>query len=673
MRVLFVAPNLGTGGAQSQWAVLLPAMRGDEIDVRLLTLDDRGRFFDELVEQGIACRCTGIRGRGDAHRLFRATRNTGDCDVVVSRGVSAQLVAAVIARRRRIPHVVTEHTPVGTDGALRSLRPHQQLLQRFIVAQANRVIAVSDAQIPGLVGIGFPRERIHVIPNGVPLQPEVMPDDRERLRSVYGMANGELAALLVAALRPEKRVGDFVRAVQRARQEGATVRGFVAGDGPSREQLQGQAGEAVIFLGDRGDVRELMMAADIVCLTSEAEALPMTLLEASSVGRAMLSTRVGGTSDVVSECETGHLVDVGDFAAMAAHLRHLAVTPATVVAYGKAARKLHAARYTDEAMVSAYLTEFKTVVDANAEYRGRAERALHRARGAYRAATSSGPGYEPQPAGKRYNPSEALGYYVDLRAKTWAAPQQLLTGKGELIGQTPVARAQIALGWFERFLADERYALDNFLAEVDALLKVSESSGGRLVWVYGFDFAKYGLRAPWLSAMAQGQAASVLTRAYSVTGEVRYRDAALKALAPLTRPRRGDGLVIDALYGPVLEEYPSPRPSHVLNGWIFALWGLRDGHVLLGDDPSGELFARSSSALAACLRAYDLGWWSRYSLHGRDIAKPFYHRLHVTQLGVMADLTGEMRFADVARRWANADTPMAATRAVVVKALEMLV
>jgi hypothetical protein len=172
--------------------------------------------------------------------------------------------------------------------------------------------------------------------------------------------------------------------------------------------------------------------------------------------------------------------------------------------------------------------------------------------------------------------------------------------------------------------------------------------------------------------MAQAQVASVFARAYAVTDEVRYADAAKAALDPLVRPVEADEIVTPTPEGPILQEYPARSRSDVLNGWIYALWGLRDAAVLLDHRAAADLFAASTHALASRLDDYDLGWWSRYSLYGSDVAKPFYHRLHVRQLHVMADLTGDARFSEVAARWARYDTPVRASRAIAWKATEVL-
>jgi hypothetical protein len=137
---------------------------------------------------------------------------------------------------------------------------------------------------------------------------------------------------------------------------------------------------------------------------------------------------------------------------------------------------------------------------------------------------------------------------------------------------------------------------------------------------------------------------------------------------------RAEPFVLNAESGPVLEEAPTTPPSQVLNGWIYALWGVHDVAVGLESAEAAALFEQSLESLQASLDRYDTGWWSRYSLWagGQDLAKPFYHRIHIVQLEALHALTGVEEFASVAARWRGYDTHAAATRAVLVKGREVL-
>ncbi len=108
------------------------------------------------------------------------------------------------------------------------------------------MIAVARRQREPLAALGFPRERIEVIANGIaPLEP---PPGAQRLAG-----EGEFGVLCVSRLEPEKRVDLFVRAVAAARRSEPRVRGFVAGDGRERARVEALAAAdpGVELLGER--------------------------------------------------------------------------------------------------------------------------------------------------------------------------------------------------------------------------------------------------------------------------------------------------------------------------------------------------------------------------------------------------------------------------------------
>jgi hypothetical protein len=283
---------------------------------------------------------------------------------------------------------------------------------------------------------------------------------------------------------------------------------------------------------------------------------------------------------------------------------------------------------------------------------------------AWNSAFSRGETYEPTPLGRAFSTDGVRGYYVDYTRKTSAAaaaaPERL----------DSITLIQLALGWWEGCLGAPGPAADHFLHACELALARAEPHENALFWPVTVPVAKYGLRPPWTSALVQGQAASVLVRAHQLTGDERWVAAARAAVAPLLTSR--GALVTSTNCGPILEEAPSTPASHILNGWISALWGVRD--VAVGHDDSRALavYEASIETLCAHLPAYDTGWWTRYSLYPHpveDLAKPIYQRFHADQLDVRHQLTGIAQFKTTAARWRGYDRPGAAAAAVVQKAV----
>jgi hypothetical protein len=279
-------------------------------------------------------------------------------------------------------------------------------------------------------------------------------------------------------------------------------------------------------------------------------------------------------------------------------------------------------------------------------------------------AFSRGVGYERQPPGTFFEADRVRGYFIDFRAKTTsssaAQPDEL----------APAGLAQLGLGFWELSLAGDANATTKFLQVCDSIERRAEPYGDELRWPYYMSVAKYRLKPPHYSALAQAQIASAFVRAHLLRGDPHHAEVALAAIRPLLD--RGSDLVAATVDGPVPEEAPSQPPSHILNGWIYALWGLWDVHLGLREPLAGDMLTASIDCLRLKLPAYDVGWWSKYSLYPYvlgDLAKPFYHRLHIDQLEVMYRLTGFSDFAEIARRWRDYDTPSRRVVSILHKAL----
>jgi hypothetical protein len=222
----------------------------------------------------------------------------------------------------------------------------------------------------------------------------------------------------------------------------------------------------------------------------------------------------------------------------------------------------------------------------------------------------------------------------------------------------PIAIAQYGLGNYNLFCrtADPERRRKFFLAADWLCSHLEPNSKGIAVWNHHFDWEyRDTLKAPWFSALAQGQGISALVRAHKESGEARYLEAARLAFASFHQSIEKGGVAFTDDQGDLwFEEYIVSPPTHILNGFIWASWGVYDYFLATKDGSAGELFSRAVRTLLHRLDHYDLGFWSLYEQSGTRlpmVASPFYHQLHIVQLRLMHRLTGEAEFATVADRW----------------------
>ena len=153
-------------------------------------------------------------------------------------------------------------------------------------------------------------------------------------RDIQGQPNSteepdKLIALAVARLIPVKRLDLFLRALAMARKSEPGLIGMIAGDGPEREYLVqiaadlGLSSHALIFLGQRYDVPQLLYQADFLVMTSEQEGFPNVLLEAMAAGLPVITTPAGKSGAIVQNQTTGYVVPFDNVEALADRMTDL--------------------------------------------------------------------------------------------------------------------------------------------------------------------------------------------------------------------------------------------------------------------------------------------------------------------------------------------------------------
>lgn len=216
----------------------------------------------------------------------------------------------------------------------------------------------------------------------------------------------------------------------------------------------------------------------------------------------------------------------------------------------------------------------------------------------------------------------------------------------------PVRVQQYALACHGRWLAagEEEY-LRRFLVQADWLAGNLDEEGR---WLYHFPWLD--LSPPWYSGMAQGQGISVLARACLATQDPLYAEAARRALGPMTRGLAQGGVLLRREGDVWIEELAgSLLRRSVLNGHVYAMWGLWDAWRVFGEERARSLFEETEVTLRRWLPRYDFhGLWTRYCLPERGLpvlATVHYQVEHIQQMRVMYALTGREEYERWAERW----------------------
>ncbi|MGH9198852.1 MAG: D-glucuronyl C5-epimerase family protein, partial [Acidimicrobiia bacterium] len=216
-------------------------------------------------------------------------------------------------------------------------------------------------------------------------------------------------------------------------------------------------------------------------------------------------------------------------------------------------------------------------------------------------------------------------YYMTFRGKADypgpfdAAGLPLLDYRGNIgLQYNPIAIAQYGLACFNQYKqSSDECMRRKFLVASDWLVENLEvNAAGLLVWHHHFNWPyRQPLIAPWYSGLAQGMGVSLLIRASLDTGRLSYQAAAHAAYSALTEDVACGGVLVRDSDGSAwLEEYLVDPPSHILNGFLWAVWGLYDFARWTGQLSARELFQECVHTIAQNLPRYDTGFWSLYEL-----------------------------------------------------------
>ncbi len=243
-------------------------------------------------------------------------------------------------------------------------------------------------------------------------------------------------------------------------------------------------------------------------------------------------------------------------------------------------------------------------------------------------------------------------YYVDYsKIKSLGVSNQLV--------YSPVTLSLNAIRSYQKWVRlDNEEEKEIFLANANWLV---ENINDRGEWPLTLDVAvgEYLVEAPWCSGLAQGLGISVLSRAYETTGEERFVETARAALAPFHRDITEGGVRTTNEFGVFYEEYPLPEnPTHVLNGFMYSLFGLYD--LYLNDDNAEALalFQEGVDGLDNSLHMFDTGSWTKYSLNKVsdlrnhwNYCSPWYQKLHTNQVKAIYNITGRESFRTYASKF----------------------
>ena len=353
MKIVHVVYSLEMGGAEILVAQLCRVQRSNGHDVSICLLTNSGPLLEVLRAEGFDIH---VNGPGPvartAMRFFRVFRNLRP-DVVHCHNPAPTLQAAMAARFAGVATVIsTRHSLVAPPFDTKA-----EIIYNLVSLSCDWIVAICDATRENLRNTPLARRnRITRVYNGVDRLEPASPGDHPEKRGFTLLFVGRLAEI--------KDLPTMVKAVALAVREVPNLQLWIVGHGIMREKLEALAHELgiddnITFWGERLDIAHFFATADVFTMSSVSEGLPMSLLQAMSVGLPALVTNVGGMAEVVRNAHCGLTTPVGDPAAMAEAITQLASDAARMAVFAHNAKTAYDEQFTLEHMESAYLDLYR--------------------------------------------------------------------------------------------------------------------------------------------------------------------------------------------------------------------------------------------------------------------------------------------------------------------------
>lgn len=197
-------------------------------------------------------------------------------------------------------------------------------IEKRLAKKSTGIIAISDLQKKELVEEHSicKSQKVEVINLGFDLQPfqEKRKNLRDEVRTELQLENNDIAIGIIGRLAPIKNHSFFLQAIEQVLAKTTkSIKVFIVGDGEERQKIEEKVEKMNQRFENRikmtswvKDVGRFNAGLDIICLSSNNEGTPVSLIEAQAGNIPVVTTDVGGVKDIILENETGFIVPIGN-------------------------------------------------------------------------------------------------------------------------------------------------------------------------------------------------------------------------------------------------------------------------------------------------------------------------------------------------------------------------
>ncbi|WP_347330101.1 glycosyltransferase family 4 protein [Marinimicrobium locisalis] len=368
--ILHAIDTTGPGGAETVFLDLAQHLTVEGFN-NFAIIKGPGWVEDQLIARDIPYTIVkphGLLSLPYYWTLFQLLRKH-NVKLIQAHLLGSTLTYSLLSMLLRIPLVATIHGQVDINPNER----HVYLKNRIMRWGVDRLVAVSQ-QLANYISERklFDQTQIEVIYNGVDIQRYGRCQSRE-VRQKLSLEDDAFLIGCVGNVRPAKAYDVLIDAAKILKTEFPKVHFVIAGHqkpklmGELEEQLKRQQMESrVHFIGFHPNTAEFLGQMDMFALSSTSEGFSIATIEAMATGLAVVATRCGGPEEILSNNETGLLVEAGSSEALASAIRSLIKSKALRQDLKERAKGHTIANFSMQTTLSNYHNIFNKLLAPNA-------------------------------------------------------------------------------------------------------------------------------------------------------------------------------------------------------------------------------------------------------------------------------------------------------------------
>ncbi len=357
-------------GAEAQVATLVRGLsKSPDVALHAIVFYDK-RLARELRSAGAEVHVASAQDRSFARMISECSQfvKSRKVQIVHSHCYKENLLALALSYVCKIPHLVrTEHGHPEPYSVVRNLKHWCVLAADRMAAKytPERIISVSS-DLAEYWKMHANPEKVIVLRNGVDLEQTVSGFTVGEAKQRLGIPQDNFVVGIGARLEPIKRLDLFVATANYLAGRIPNCKFIITGGGRQEQwlrQLVGSSGlqDRVLLLGERNDMYDVLRAMDVLLICSDHEGVPMVMLEAMTLGTAVVSRNVGGISEVIDHGSTGVLVPSGNPEALGGACMELFERPDLRASLAQSARGVICRKYSAEKNAQSVLRMYRAI------------------------------------------------------------------------------------------------------------------------------------------------------------------------------------------------------------------------------------------------------------------------------------------------------------------------